>query len=121
MTRFISAFIVVASLCPLGTPPQLSEAAAAHPRRIEIVASRFAFEPGSVTLKKGEPVVLELTSKDVAHGIRFREFNVDLKATKGGTGEARFTPDKAGDFIGHCSVFCGAGHGAMTLTLHVIG
>ena len=32
----------------------------------------------------------------------------------------QFTPDKAGDFVGHCSVFCGSGHGGMMLTLHVV-
>ena len=33
--------------------------------------------------------------------------------------ELAFTPDKTGDFVGHCSVFCGSGHGSITLTLHV--
>src|SRR5258708_492534 len=47
------------------------------PRRIEVVAKRFAFEPGEITLKKGEPVVLVLKSTDVAHGLRFRELNLD--------------------------------------------
>jgi cytochrome c oxidase subunit 2 len=31
-----------------------------------------------------------------------------------------FTADKTGDFVGHCSVFCGSGHGGMSLTLHVV-
>jgi cytochrome c oxidase subunit 2 len=90
------------------------------PRRIEIVSKRFAFEPGEITLKKGEPVVLVLKSTDVAHGLRFRELNLDLKVDKGGTAEVPFTPIKTGDFVGHCSVFCGSGHGSMTLTLHVV-
>jgi heme/copper-type cytochrome/quinol oxidase subunit 2 len=38
------------------------------PQRIEITAKRFAFEPGEITLKKGQPVVLVLKSADVAHG-----------------------------------------------------
>ncbi len=90
------------------------------PRRIEVVSKRFAFEPGEITLKKGQPVVLVLKSTDVAHGLRFRELNLDVKVDKGGTAEVSFTPTKTGDFTGHCSVFCGSGHGAMTLTLHVV-
>jgi cytochrome c oxidase subunit 2 len=90
------------------------------PRRIEVVAKRFAFEPGEITLKKGEPVILVLKSIDVAHGLRFRELNLDVKVAKGGTAELRFTPDKTGDYVGHCSVFCGSGHGEMTLTLQVV-
>jgi cytochrome c oxidase subunit 2 len=94
--------------------------AQAAPRRVEVAAKRFTFEPGEITLKKGEPVVLVLKSADVAHGLRFRELNLDVKVAKGGTAELQFTPDKIGDFVGHCSVFCGSGHGAMTLTIHVV-
>ena len=92
--------------------------AQSEPRRIEVAAKRFAFEPGEITLKKGQPVVLVLKSTDVAHGLRFRELNLDVKVDKGGIAEVPVTPTKTGDFVGHCSVFCGSGHGAMTLTLH---
>lgn len=90
------------------------------PKRIEIVAKRFDFTPGEITLKKGEPVVLVLKSLDVPHGVRFRELNIETKANKGQTSELAFTPEKTGDFVGHCAVFCGAGHGKMALTLHVV-
>lgn len=90
------------------------------PRRIEITAKRFAYNPGEITLKKGQPVVLVIKSLDVAHGLRFRELNLNAKVNKGGSTELQFTPDKTGDFVGHCSVFCGSGHGEMTLTLHVV-
>jgi cytochrome c oxidase subunit 2 len=91
-----------------------------EPQRIEITAKRFNFEPGEITLKKGQPVVLVLKSADVAHGIRIRELNVDVKVSKGGSAEVQFTPDKTGDFIGHCSVFCGSGHGSMVFKVHVV-
>ncbi|MGA9668560.1 MAG: cupredoxin domain-containing protein [Terracidiphilus sp.] len=94
--------------------------AEATPQRIEITAKRFTFAPGEITLKKGQPVVLVLKSADVAHGIRIRELNVDVKVGKGGTAEVHFTPDKTGDFVGHCSVFCGSGHGSMMFKIHVV-
>jgi cytochrome c oxidase subunit 2 len=89
------------------------------PRRVEITATRFSYSPAEITLKKGEPVVLVLKSTDVAHGLRFRDLHVDMNVRAGGSTEVRFTPDKAGDFTGHCSVFCGSGHGTMALKLHV--
>jgi cytochrome c oxidase subunit 2 len=89
------------------------------PRRIEITAKRFDFTPGEITLKKGEPVVLILTSTDVDHGLKFKELHVDVKAKKGQTSEVTFTPDQVGTFVGQCSVFCGMGHGSMKMTLHV--
>lgn len=90
------------------------------PRLVEVTISRFAYSPAEITVKKNQPVVLSMKSSDVAHGLRFRELNQDVKIPAKGTAEMRFTPDKTGDFVGHCSVFCGSGHGAMTLTLHVV-
>jgi cytochrome c oxidase subunit 2 len=89
------------------------------PRRIDVTAKKFSFSPSEITLKKGEPVVLVVTSQDVTHGLKFKEFNVDTEVKKDATGELAFTPTKTGDFVGHCSRFCGSGHGSMTLTLHV--
>jgi cytochrome c oxidase subunit 2 len=89
------------------------------PRRIEVSVKRFGYTPSEITLKKGEPVVLVVTTEDVAHGLQFKELGLDTKVNKGKPGELAFTPDKTGDFVGHCSVFCGSGHGKMTLTLHV--
>jgi len=97
-----------------------STAAQVSPRRIEVTANKFSFMPGEITLKRNQPVVLVLTSTDVAHGLKFSELNLNVKFAKGKSAEISFTPDKTGIFIGHCSVFCGAGHGTMTLSLHVV-
>jgi len=88
-------------------------------RKIEVSVKRFAYTPAEITVKKGEPVVLVLTTEDVAHGLKFKELDLNAKFEKGKPAELAFTPDKVGDFVGHCSVFCGSGHGSMTLTLHV--
>jgi cytochrome c oxidase subunit II len=116
---FILCVALASVLCVviLLARPATSETA---PRRVEVTAHRSAFAPGEISLKKGQPVILVLKSSDVAHGLRFRELNLEVKVKKGGTTEMRFTPRKTGTFVGHCSVFCGSGHGAMTLTLHVV-
>jgi cytochrome c oxidase subunit 2 len=88
-------------------------------QRVQITAKRFDFTPGDITLKKGVPVVLVLTSDDVPHGLKFKDLNVVVVAKKGQTSEVAFTPDKVGTFVGQCSVFCGSGHGSMKMTLHV--
>jgi cytochrome c oxidase subunit II len=119
MIKSIAIFIVLAGICSPGPFASLPMPADTGPQRIEVVAKRFAFDPASINLKKGVPVILVLKSADVPHGLRFRELNVEVKAPKGGSGEVHFTPEKTGDFVGHCSVFCGAGHGSMALTLHV--
>lgn len=94
--------------------------AQAAPKRIEITAKKFSYDPGEITLKKGVPVILVIKSMDVAHGLRFRDLDLNVKVDKGGTAELPFTPEKTGTFVGHCSVFCGSGHGEMTMTMHVV-
>jgi cytochrome c oxidase subunit 2 len=118
-TKFILLvmFVAVVTAAVFSARMVLAQAA---PNRIEVTAKRFSYEPGEITLKKGQPVVLVLKSLDVNHGLRFRELNLNAKIDKGSSAELSFTPDKVGDFVGHCSVFCGSGHGGMTLTLHVV-
>jgi len=116
--RVLELALLAVALLPLFTA---RSQAATSPRRIEVTAQRYAFAPAEITLKTGESVDLVLTSADVPHGVRFRELHVDLNAVKGKPAEAKFTPEKTGTFVGHCSVFCGSGHGKMTLTIHVVG
>jgi len=119
LKRQFTAPALLASLLIVGliSVPRTHSQSANH--RVDVTAKRFTFSPGEITLKKGEPVVLVLRSADVPHGIRFRELGVEVKAGKGQISEVAFTPEKVGTFVGHCSVFCGSGHGGMALTLHV--
>lgn len=114
LPTILTAILVVAQLFVFATPVPRA------PRRIEVTAKRYEFNPSDITLKKDEPVVLVLRSLDVAHGIHFKELGLETKLSKGGTSELVFTPVNTGIFVGHCSVFCGSGHGQMTLTLHVV-
>lgn len=90
------------------------------PQRVEITARQFHFTPGEITAKKGQPIVLVLHSDDVEHGLRIKDFGVNVQIKPGKTVEVKFTPDKVGDFVGHCAVFCGAGHGTMEIKVHVV-
>lgn len=117
-TLLIVPGMILALLMALSYLLQDSHAQAV-PRRIELTAKRFNFNPGEITLKKGEPVVIVIKSQDAGHGLRFDDLPIDMKVAKGQTSELPFTPDKAGDFTGHCAVFCGPGHGSMQLIIHV--
>ena len=117
--KYMQVVLLVMALAITGFSSPMARAQTA-PQRIEITAKRFQFEPAEITVKKGQPVVLVLKSADVGHGIHIRELNIDVKVSKGGSSEVQFTPDKTGDFIGHCSVFCGSGHGSMVFKVHVV-
>jgi cytochrome c oxidase subunit II len=104
----------------------LSIASALHaradssPQRFEVVAKRFSFQPAQITVRVGSPVVLELTSEDVTHGLKSKEFQFNVTIHKGQTAEATFTPREAGRFVARCSHFCGMGHGSMTFVINVV-
>jgi cytochrome c oxidase subunit II len=120
MKLSVSGRTIPASVLILGSLALSGFAAGSDtPKTVNVSAKRFEFEPSQITLKKGEPVILELTTQDVAHGLKFKELNLSARIEKGKTAELAFTPTQTGDFVGHCSVFCGSGHGSMTLTLHV--
>ena len=88
-------------------------------RVIHITAKRFDFSPDSITLKKGEPVVFEISSADREHGFNLRAFGVRTNVSPGKVSRIRFTPDKTGKFTFSCDVFCGNGHEEMTGTIVV--
>lgn len=86
---------------------------------IRMSAKNFAFSPGTITVKKGVPVVLELTSEDRVHGFKLPEFKVRSDIKPGAVTRVSFTPDKTGEFSFSCDVFCGDGHEQMDGTLIV--
>jgi len=88
-------------------------------RVIHITAKRFDFSPDSITLKKGEPVVFELSSADREHGFNLRAFGIRTNVSPGKVTRVRLTPDKTGEFTFSCDVFCGDGHEEMTGTVVV--
>lgn len=98
-----------------------SVAGAARPAAqvIHVTAKKFEFTPGEITVKKGEPVVIEIKSEDVKHGFSLPDFKVRASIEPGKTAAVRFTPDKAGRFTFACDVFCGDGHEDMSGTLVV--
>lgn len=106
-------------------PAQTEAAAPAHarpagePRVVQIVAHKFAFEPNQITLKKGEPVTIQLTSKDVKHGFYIRGLKVDEEIDPGKVTEVTITPDKSGEFPTICDHLCGLGHKHMKMTVVV--
>src|SRR6266446_6240653 len=85
-------------------------------RVIHITAKKFDFSPDSITLKKGEPIVFEISSADREHGFNLRAFGVRTNVSPGKVSRIRFTPDTTGKFTFSCDVFCSDGHEEMTGT-----
>ncbi len=94
-------------------------AARSQERVIRIVAKKFEFTPSEIRLEKGVPVMLELTTEDVAMGFFAPDFKADVEIVPGKVARVRLVPDKAGTFEFICDVFCGDGHEDMGGKIHV--
>lgn len=94
--------------------------AAQEPRVIEIKAKKFEFSPSEITLKKGEPVILRLTSADRVHGFLVKPLKIDTDITPGKVTDIAVTPEAVSDYTVICDHYCGTGHGNMKMRLTVV-
>ncbi len=96
-----------------------TQAMAADEPVIHITAKKFEYSLRTLTLKKGVPVVFELTTLDRVHGFNLPDFGVRSDVVPGKVTRLRFTPDKTGEFVFFCDLFCGDGHEEMSGVLTV--
>jgi len=109
VTRVIPpALILVLALPALlrGAPPE--------PKKIEVVAKKYSFEPSRIELKAGEPVEITFRSEDTKHGFVSKELGLEkVVFSKDEPAKVSFTPEKPGTYSFKCARFCGMGHGKM--------
>jgi cytochrome c oxidase subunit 2 len=113
LTRWGGAIAVAAALMS-----QRSAAADQSVHEVQIVASKYQFEPSTIQVIAGEPVRLVVRSKNGTHGFSIPKLKVDVLVPK--TGDAvtvEFTAPPAGRYEIACSEFCGSGHGQMKAAL----
>lgn len=111
--RVLFAWLVVASVV-VSTPARAEE------RVIRITAKRFEYDPAQIVLKRGEPIVLELTSLDRDHGFKSEELGLRADVKPGQVTRVRLVPEQVGRFPFACDVFCGDGHEDMTGEIDVV-
>jgi heme/copper-type cytochrome/quinol oxidase subunit 2 len=88
-------------------------------RHIQIKASSFEYNPGTIRVNPGDRVTLELSSTDVTHGISIDGYDIAVTAEPGQSQSLSFTADRSGVFRLRCSVTCGALHPFMIGKLQV--
>src|SRR5271170_5073924 len=81
---------------------------------IKVSAKRFEYSPQEIRLKKGVPVVFQLTTEDRSHGFNIPSMNLRADVVPGKVTELKVTPQKDGEFDFFCDVFCGSGHEGMS-------
>lgn len=96
-------------------------ASAAATSTIAIVASDWKFTPDTIQLHVGQESTLRLTSSQGVHGLQSDALGIPLTTiAPGSPTSVKVTPSKAGKYVLHCAIMCGAGHANMTLTVNVV-
>jgi cytochrome c oxidase subunit 2 len=112
---------IVSALCGLTLIATASPriAAADQPvHEVQVIASRFTFEPATIQVAAGETVRLVVRSKDGTHGFAIPKLKIDLHIPDNGEPvTADFTAPAAGEYEIACSEFCGRGHAQMKAAL----
>ena len=120
----IVGIILLAGVCEIGlvgVPAVINLTRASdNPKVIEISAKKFEFSPSQITLKKGEPVILRLSSSDRVHGFMSKPLKIDTDIPADKSEDVAVTPDTAGDFTVICDHYCGTGHGNMKMKVTVV-
>ena len=87
---------------------------------VRMTAKKFEYTPSQITLKKGVPVVLEITAIDRDHGFKVPELGVRADLKSGQVTRVRIVPNRTGTFEFRCDVFCGSGHEDMSGEIVVV-
>lgn len=78
-----------------------------------ILAQVWAFKPNEIRVPVGSTVTFYVTSKDVQHGFKLQDTNVNMQIVPGFVSKLTVTFDKAGTFNYICSEYCGSAHQIM--------
>lgn len=119
-----TVFLLLLALCATAAVAwarQVKGVAGDQIRTIDVVASRFAFEPANIQVVEGERVRVRLRSADVPHSFAIKAFRVKAPIPKGDAGvTVEFVAERAGTFDVTCTEYCGNGHSRMKGTLVVL-
>lgn len=77
-------------------------------------------ENPTITVHKGQRVIIELRTLDITHGFAIDEYDIRVYILPGETVTVSFIADKEGTFTYYCNVFCGVGHPHMRGILQVL-
>ncbi len=115
-----SLYALMCAFVAAGVLVLVAPKASAHPA-MDIVASNWKFTPSTIALHVGEAQQLRFTSSEGVHGVKSDELGISqTMITPGKFSTITVTPKKAGTYVVHCSIVCGAGHPNMTLTVKVV-
>lgn len=89
--------------------PENSSNIDSEAKEFSIVARKWEFSPSTITVNKGDRVIVRITSADTAHGFALPAFRVNERLEPSVETTIEFIADKVGTFPFFSSVFAGEG------------
>jgi cytochrome c oxidase subunit II len=80
---------------------------------VYIVAQAWVFNPATITVPQGADVTFYVTSRDIQHGFKVVETNINLMVLPGQISTLRHTFNTPGTFNIICHEYCGVAHHTM--------
>ena len=121
MKRNVIMLLLALSATAAGTWAQQTKGDAEDVKIVDVTASRFQFDPATITVAEGDRVRLRLHSIDRDHAFAIKAFRVKALIPRGGEAiTVEFMADRAGSFDFTCAEYCGTGHGGMKGRLVVL-
>jgi len=108
--RRITLFAIAIALVAVSLVWGAASSGANPVHEVQVVATKFAFEPAVIQVTAGEPVRLVIHSVDGVHGFSIRDLNIDVQIPRSRDVVVEFTAPRAGRYEIACSEFCGSGH-----------
>ena len=78
-----------------------------------ILAQIWSFTPREIRVPAGSTVTFYVTSKDVQHGFRINETNINMQIVPGEVSKLTITFDEPREYDFICHEYCGVGHQSM--------
>lgn len=85
-----------------------------------LTAQAWQWNPTEVEIPRGAEVTFLITSKDVVHGIRVPDTNINAMVIPGQITEVAATFEETGAFTLLCHEYCGTGHHTMGAIIRVV-
>lgn len=73
-------------------------------KEFTINATRFQYNPSTITVNTGDKVRIKINNIDTIHGIRIPDLGIKANDV------LEFTADRQGEFAWYCTNMCGEGH-----------
>ena len=83
-------------------------------KTFEVKGDDYKFIPETITVNKGDKVIIKAISIDKDHGIYIKKYKINQLMPKDQWVTIEFVADRAGEFTIRCSKYCGWKHFLMT-------